>query len=139
MNRTTERMVEILRRSGPGAMSVRRLQAELRRCRPPILLSIEAIRLVVEESGGRLAQLEVRVDDVAETSLDCWVFLTRSEDGPDRERLASMLWRTLAALAEDVEADSRIEVARWILHAERARRVCMSSEGIRYRPTRGPP
>jgi len=132
-------MVEILRRSGPGAMSVRRLQAELRRCRPPILLSIEAIRLAVEESGGRLAQLEVRVDDVAETSLDCWVFLTRSEDGPDRERLASMLWRTLAALAEDVEADSRIEVARWILHAERARRVCMSSEGIRYRPTRGPP
>ena len=139
MNRTTECMVEILRRSGPGAMPIPRLQAELRRYRPPIRLSVEAIGLVVEESEGRLVQLEVGMDDVSGTTLDGWVLLMRSEDGPDRERLATMLWQSLAALAEDVEVDSRIDVARWMLHAERARRVCLSSEGIRYRATRGPP
>ncbi len=120
-------------------MSIPRLKRELRRCRPPILLSAEAIRLVVEESEGRLAQLEVEMDDVSETALDGWVLLMRSEDGPNRERLATMLWQSLAALAGDVEVDSRIAVARWILHAERASRICLSSEGIRYRATRGPP
>lgn len=139
MNRTTECIVEILRRSGPGAMSIPRLRAELGRCRPPILLSAEAIGVVVEESEGRLAQLEVGMDDVSETTLDGWVLLVRPEDGPDRERLANMLWQSLAALAEDVEVDSHIGVARWILHAERASRVCTSSERIRYRATRGPP
>ena len=139
MNRITECMVEILRRSGPGAMAIPRLQAELKRRRPPIVLSAEAIRLVVEESEGRLAHLEVGMDDVSETTLDGWLLLMRSEDGPDREGLATMLWHSLAALAEDVETDSRIAVARWILHAERASRVCVSGEGIRFRSTRGPP
>lgn len=120
-------------------MPIPRLQAELRRRRPPIRLSVEAIGLVVEESEGRLVQLEVGMDDVSGTTLDGWVLLMWSEDGPDRDRLATMLWQSLAALAEDVEVDSRIDVARWMLHAERARRVCLSSEGIRYRATRGPP
>lgn len=133
MNRTTECMVEILRRSGPGTLPIPRLQAELRRCRPPVSLSAAGIAAVVEESEGRLVQLEVGMDDVSETILDSWVLLMRSEDGPARGRLASMLWQSLAALADEVELDSRIGVARWILHAERASRVCMSREGIRYR------
>lgn len=120
-------------------MSIPQLRAELRRCRPPILLSVEAVGLIVEESEGRLARMEVGMDDVSESTLDAWVLLMRSEDGPDRQWLATLLWQSLAALAEDVEVDSPIAVARWILHAERASRVCMSSEGIRYRSTRGPP
>ena len=129
MSRTTESMVEILRRSGPGALSIPRLQAELGRRRPPIALSAAAIKLLVEESEGRLVQLDVRIDDVRETSLDSWVLLMRSEDGPPRRGLASMLWHSLAALAEEVEVDSRTGVARWIQYAERASRMCLSSEG----------
>ena len=139
MDRTTECMVEILRRSGPGALSTPRLQAELRRCRPPIVISAEAIKLRVEESEGRLVQLDVGIDDAGESILDSWVLLMRPEDGPPRSGLPSMLWQTLAALAEEVEVGSRIGVARWILHAERASRVCLSSEGIRYRGARSVP
>ena len=141
MSGITECMVEILRRSGPGAMSIPRLRAELRRRRPPIALSPEGIREVVEESEGRLVQLELGMNDVSGTDLDGWVLLMRREDAPARGRLAGLLWQSLAALAEDVEVDSHVEVARWIMHAERASRVCMSSEGIRYAgsATRGPP
>lgn len=134
MSRTTECVVDILRRSGPGALSTPRLQAELGRCRPPIVLSAEEIRLVVEESEGRLVQLDVGIDGARATALDSWVLLLRSEDGPRRSGLASLLWQSLAALAEEVQVDSRTGVARWILHAERASRVCLSSEGIRLRP-----
>lgn len=133
MNRATEYMVEILRRSGPGAMSIPRLRAELRRRRPPIVLSAEGIREVVVESEGRLVQLQLGMNDVSETDLDGWILLMRREDAPARGRLAALLWQSLAALAEDIEVDSHVEVARWILHAERASRVCMSSEAIRYR------
>ena len=139
MNRTTECMVDILRRSGPGALSLPRLQAELAKCRPRIPLSAEAIKLAVEESEGRLVQLEVGVDAESATALDSWVLLMRADNAPTRPGLASLLWQSLTALAEEVEVDSRIGVARWILRAERASRVCLSSEGIRYRATPGPP
>lgn len=139
MDLTTECVVDILRRSGPGALSTPLLLAELGRCRPPIVLSAEDLRLVVEESEGRLVQLDVGIDGARAAALDSWVLLLRAEDGPRRSGLASLLWQSLAALAEEVQSESRVGVARWILHAERASRVCLASEGIRLRPSRGPP
>lgn len=127
MNRTTECMVDILRRSGPGALSASRLREELGRCRPPILITSDGLRLLVEEAGGRLALLEVGADDSGETVLDSWVVLMDPEDGPSRSWLASMLWESLAAMAEEVDLGSRTDVARWILHAEQAFRVCVAA------------
>ncbi len=127
MNRTTECMVDILRRSGPGALSANRLRQELARCRPPILIEARGLRRLVEESGGRLAQLEISADDHDETVLDSWVVLMDPEDGPSRSWLACKLWESLAAMAEDLDLDSRTEVARWIVQAERAVRVCTAA------------
>ena len=139
MSRTTECMVEILRRSGPGTLPTSRLRAELRKCRPPIVLSTEAIKAVVEESEGRLVLLDLGIQAAPPSPLDSWVLLMRSRDRPTRPELASMLWESLVALAEDVEVDSHTGVARWTMYAERASRLCLSRAGIRYRPTRGPP
>ena len=127
MNRTTECVVDILRRSGPGALSANRLREELGRCRPPILITSDGLRYVVERSGGRLALLEISADDLGETVLDGWVVVMEREDAPSRSWLASMLWESLAALAEELDLGSRTDVARWILHAERAVRVCMAA------------
>ncbi len=127
MNRTTESMVDILRRGGPGALSTNRLREELLRCRPPIVLSPDGLRLIVEESEGRLAQLEVRLDD-GET-IDSWVVLMDPDDAPPGPGLVCSLWHSLAALAADLDVDSRIEVARWMLKADRAGRTCLAAGG----------
>lgn len=127
MNRRTERMVDILRRSGPGALPESRLLEELARCHPPIELTAHELRLLVDESGGRLELLEISADDIGMTRLDSWIVLMDPEDGPSRSWLASMLWESLAAMAEEVDPASRLDVARWILHAERAVRISISA------------
>ena len=127
MNRTTASTVDILRRSGPGALPVNRLLEELERCHPPIQITAHELRLLVDETGGRLELLEVSADDLGETTLDSWVALMDPEDGPSRSWFASMLWESLAAMAEEVDPASRTDVARWILHAERAVRVSIAA------------
>ena len=127
MNRTTESLVDILRRSGPGALPATRLMEELGRCHPPILITIHELRLLVDETGGRLELLEISADDLGVTTLDSWVVLMDPEDGPARSWLASMLWESLAAMAEELDPASRTDVARWILQAEHAIRVSISA------------
>lgn len=127
MNRTTESVVDILRRSGPGTLPANRLLEELARCHPPIRITAHELRVLVDETGGRLELLEIRADDLAATTLDSWVLLMDPEDGPSRSWLASMLWESLAAMAEDLDPASRTAVARWILHAERAVRVSIAA------------
>ncbi len=127
MNRTTEMMVDILRRSGPGTLPSTRLLEELGRCHPPILLTAHELRLLVDETGGRVELLEISADDLGGTTLDSWVLLMDPEDGPPRSWLASMLWQSLAAMAEELDPASRTDVVRWILHAEHAVRVSVSA------------
>ncbi len=144
MNRTVERVVEVLQRAGPGALSEPRLASELLRCRPQIRLTSELLDLMLEESEGRLARLEVAADDAGETVLDSWIVLMDPDDGPPRPWLATMLWRSLAAMAEEVNPESRTDVARWIVHAERAERLLimasrfgLSDPELRYGPQVG--
>ena len=127
MNRTTESMVDILCRSGPGALPAIRLREELARCHPPIQITAHELSLLVDEAGGRLELLEISADDIGGTTLDSWVVLMDPEDGPSRSGLASMLWGSLAAMAEELDPTSRMDVARWILHAERAVRICIAA------------
>ena len=128
---TTECVVDILRRTGPGALPTQRLSAELRRSRPPIHLTRERLELLVEESEGRVALLEVRMDDPERTPLESWVFLADPRDRPTRSALAAELWRSLAALAEDLDAASRVGVCRWVLSARSAHRLCAAAMGSR--------
>ena len=121
---TTECVVDILRRTGPGALPAARLSAELRRSRPPIHLNRERLELLVEESEGRVALMEVRLDDPQRTVLESWVFLNDPRDRPTRSALAAELWRSLAALAEGLDASSRVGVCRWILAARSAQLLC---------------
>ncbi len=144
MNRTVERVVEVLQRTGPGALSQGRLASELLRCRPPVHLTPEALDLVLEDAEGRLARLEVAADNDGETALDSWIVLMDPDDGPLRPWLATMLWRSLAAMAEEVNPESRTDVARWIMHAERAgqllttaSRFGLSDPELRYGAGRG--
>jgi len=124
MNHTTERVVDILQRSGPGALSAWRLQDELKRCRPRILVGIPELRVLAEESEGRLTVIEISADDTAKTLLDAWVLLTHSQDAPPRSWVATKLWESLSATAAELDHASRTEVARWILQAESASRTC---------------
>ena len=128
MERTTEYVVDILRRSGPGTLSVRRLRRELRRRRPAIVLTMEQLRLIVEESEDRLMLMEVTVDEPEEEAeaapLDSWIVLMAPQDAPDGRGLARHLWQSLSALATETDPTSRISVSRWILKAERAWRLC---------------
>ncbi|MDE2752876.1 MAG: hypothetical protein OXK77_18660 [Gemmatimonadota bacterium] len=127
MNRTTESMVDILRRSGPGALPATRLLEELGRCHPPIRITVRELRLLVDETGGRLELLEISADGPGAATLDSWVVLMDPEDGPSRSRLAEMLWESLAAMAEALDPASRTDVARWMLQAEHAIRISISA------------
>lgn len=126
---TTECVVEILRRAGPGVLSAERLRAELRRTRPPILLTRERLELLVEESEGRVALVEVRLDDPARTVIASRVFLADPRDRPTRPRLAGELWRSLAAMAEDLDTSSRVEVSRWVMAAHSAETAFAAARG----------
>ena len=121
---TTECVVDILRRAGPGALPTERLKAELRLVRPPILLTRSRLGRLVEESEGRIALLEVTFDDAKRTVLDSWVILVDPRDCPTRPGLAAELWRSLATLARDLDATSRVEVSRWMSQARMAAITC---------------
>ena len=136
---TTECVVDILRRTGPGALPTDRLKMELRLARPPIFLTRSRLDQLVEESEGRIALLEVTIDDEKRRVLDSWVVLTRPEDRPTRSALAAELWRSLSTLAAELNPASRVEVSRWISQARMAERVCSAVIGSRpayYRPGR---
>ena len=127
MTGTTESVVDILRRCGPGMLPVRQLRAELLRLRPAIVLSMEKLRILVEDSEDRLLFLQVELDTIEENvdvpSLDSWAVLTNPEDAPDRPKLARSLWESLTALALEVDPASRVDVCRWAIKAEQARRL----------------
>lgn len=129
---TTEFVVDILRRCGPGMLPARQLREELLRLRPAIALSIEKLRALVEESDDRMVCLRVELDPVepgAKTPLlGCWVLVTAPEDAPDRTRLARFLWESLTGLALEVDPGSRVDVCRWALKAEQARRLGIAED-----------
>lgn len=121
---TTECVVDILRRAGPGALPTKRLKAELRLVKPPILLTRSRLQRLVDESGGRIALLEVTFDDAGRTVLDSWVLLVDPRDRPTRPGLAAELWRSLTTLARDLDTSSRVEVSRWMRQARMAVITC---------------
>ena len=127
MVQLTECVVDILRRCGPGVMSERGLGAELLRRRPAIALGADKLRHLVAQSGDRLRLIEVRLDSLDNRRggvlVDSWVLLTSPEDAPDGSGLAAALWRSLSALAADVDATSRVQLSRWAIKAEEARRL----------------
>lgn len=133
MVRTTEYIVDILRRTGPGVLPASRLKQELRRQRPPIDLGRDALRTVSERSDGRLLLLEVPLDtsdhEGRRRVLGGWVMLMDPRDAPDYSRLAQSLWATLAALAEGIDPGSRVSVCRWVIKAENAIELC-AIEGL---------
>ena len=128
---TTECVVDIMRRAGPGALSTERLRQELRRARPPILLTTERLEFLVEESEGRVALLEVWLDDPGRTAIASWVLLTDPHDAPTRPWYAAELWRSLAAMADDLDTSSRMEVSRWIMAAHNAELACAAIRSVR--------
>lgn len=121
---TTECVVDILRRCGPGMLPARELRAELLRRRPAIALSVEKLRTLAEESEERLLWLQVALDTLEDNAsaplLACWILVTAPEDAPDRPQLARSLWEGLTALALEVDPASRIDVCRWAIKAEQA-------------------
>lgn len=127
MAETTEFVVDVLRRCGPGMLPARQLREELLRLRPAIALSMEKLRALAEDSEDRLVCLQVRLDTAEPGAkpplLGCWVMVTSPEDAPDRARLARLLWEGLAGLALDLDPGSRVDVCRWALKAEQARRL----------------
>ena len=127
MVRTTERVIDILRRTGPGVLPISRLNRELRRQRPPIELSRETLRRLSARSEGRLLFLEVPLDtpdaEGGPRVLESWVMLMHPRDAPNHSPLAQSLWETLAALAQDIDPGSRVNVCRWIIKAENARKL----------------
>lgn len=124
---TTECVVDILRRCGPGVLSTRRLRAELLRRRPAIALSVEKLRRLTGESEDRLCFLQVKLDVPEENAdtplLEGWVVLADPGDAPDRPGLARTLWESLSALALGIDPSSRVEVCRWAIKAEQATRL----------------
>ena len=133
---TTECVVDILRRCGPGVLSTRQLRAELLRRRPAIALSAEKLRRLAGESEDRLCFLQVKHDGIGEDAdtslLEGWVVLADPGDAPDRPHIARILWESLSALALDLDPSSRVEVCRWAVMAEQARRLGV--EGDPWRP-----
>lgn len=127
MVQLTECVVDIVRRCGPGVLPERHLRAELLRRRPAIALPPDKLRHLVDQSGNRLRLLEVKLDSPhnrrSAVLLDSWVVLTDPEDAPDSSGLAAVLWRSLSALALDVDTTSRVELCRWAITAEEARRL----------------
>ena len=133
MVRTTERVIDILRRTGPGVLPTSQLKQELRRQRPPIELGRDALRRLSAQSEGRLVLFEVpldtRDDEGRPSVLEGWVMLMDPRDAPDHSRLARSLWATLAALAQGIDPGSRVNVCRWVIKAENARKLC-AIEGL---------
>ena len=124
---TTECVLDILRRCGPGMLPAQRLRAELLRRRPAIALSMEKLRTLVEESEERLLYLQVGLDTLADGAstplLTSWIVVMAPEDAPDRPQLARSLWEGLTALVLEVDPLSRIDVCRWAIKAEQACRL----------------
>ncbi len=129
---TTEFVMDILRRCGPGMLPAQRLRAELLRRRPAIALSMERLRTLVEESEERLLYLQVGLDTLADGAptplLTSWIVVMAPEDAPDRPQLARSLWEGLAALALEVDPLSRIDVCRWVIKAEQACKLGVSED-----------
>lgn len=127
MAQLTECVVDILRRCGPGVLPARKLRAELLHRRPAIALDPQKLRRLAERSGNRLQLLEVHLDPLhnrrSTALVEGWVILTASEDAPDSSPLAASLWRSLSALAAEVDTTSRIDLCRWAIKAEEARRL----------------
>ena len=127
MVRTTESIVEILRRCGPGVLPESRLLAELRRLKPSMRFTRTKLRSQLRAADDRFLLLELKPDAINEARnpepLDSWIVLTSASDAPDRNRLATLLWSSLAALAAEVEPMSRASVSRWVGQAYRAQRV----------------
>ena len=132
MTGTTECVVDILRRCGPGMLPARQLRTELLQPRPAIALSMEKLRRLVEESEDRVLVLQVALDTLEENAdvplLDSWVVLVDPRDAPERARLARSLWESLTALALQVDPVSRIDVCRWAIKAEQARRLAAAED-----------
>ncbi len=127
MTQLTEYVVDILRRNGPGILPTSELRAELLRRRPVVALSPGKLRRVVAHSGDRLLLLDVNLDALdggrdAEP-VESWVVLTASRDAPDGSILAATLWHSLSAMAMEIDTTSRIQVCRWAIMAEAARRL----------------
>ena len=127
MVQLTECVVDILRRCGPGVLPERKLRGELLRRRPAIALHPDKLRQLVDQSGDRLRLLEVKLDSFDNRRggalVDSWVVLTNPEDAPDSSALAAVLWQSLSALAMEVDTTSRVQLSRWAIKAEEARRL----------------
>lgn len=127
MVRTTESIVDILRRCGPGALPESRLLEEMRRRKPSMRFTRARLRSQLRTAGDRLLLLELTPDAVDESRtaepLDSWIVLTSASDAPDRNQVATLLWSSLAALAAEVEPTSRASVSRWVGQAYEAQRV----------------
>ncbi len=144
MTRTIEEIVDVLRRSGPGALPVQQLRSELRRRRPDARATLRTLRTLADQSGGRLLLLEAHTDAFAtrqrkqQQILVAWMVLMSPNDEPDHSALASHLWRTLATLAAEVDPVSRTSVCRWVLNAERAQAICLrtheTAQGCQFPP-----
>ena len=132
MAATTECVVDILRRCGPGMLPARQLLRELLHRRPAVALSMEKLRRLVQESGDRMLYLRVELDTLEENAevpqLAGWVVLADPRDAPDRPRLDRSLWESLTALALEVDPASRLDVCRWAIKAEQARRLGVSGD-----------
>lgn len=127
MVRTTEGIVDILRRCGPGALPESQLLVEMHRRKPSARISRARLRSQVRAAGDRLLLLEVKPDAIEGSQspdpLDSWIVLTCASDAPDQTRLAALLWSSLAALAAEVDPASRTSVSRWVGQAYQAQRV----------------
>ena len=131
MEDAVERIVEVLRRCGPGVLPTDRLRRELLRLHPTVVLSTVQIRNLARDSGKRLLFVEVGIEGVRmrrrARSLASWVVLTSRADAPLQPGIARPLWEGLAALGEDVTPDSRLEACRWAIKAEEAIRACLAT------------
>lgn len=127
MNRTLEDVVDLLRRVGPGALPVTQVRRELGRRQWRLPATAAALRLLADNSDGRVLLLEARVDRPSGRRpgrvLVAWMVLMWHDDEPDQSVLASHLWRSLAASAAAVDPACRAAVCRWALQARQARMV----------------
>lgn len=127
MVQLTESVVDILRRCGPGVLPARKLRRELLRSRPARTLGPVKLRRLVAQSGDRLRLLEVALDPLDNQRglvlVDSWVVLMDPEDAPDRSDLALAVWQTLSAMAGEIDMASRVQVCRWAIKVEEARRL----------------
>ena len=131
MEDTVERIVEVLRRCGPGVLPTDRLRRELLRLHPTVVLSTEQIRNLARDSGKRLLFVQVGIEAVRVShrarSLASWVALTSPADAPLQPGFARPLWEGLAALGAEVTPYSRLEACRWAIKAEEAMRACLAT------------